>query len=171
MNDAELTEVVRTSSSPYARDMVSAKFIPSTGLTCIWNSYKDKKGREGIVFSFPDYLSDAPYVVIRDMTRGMIQQICYSSNHKYCQETKKWLIMGMNKPEKIHTYCSRNGYTELELYEDAIIVEYNGDVVLSSPIFRTIAIPKTLADAPDRMDVIKTEYKSMNNRVNAYMEV
>lgn len=171
MNDVELTEVVRTSASPFARDMVSARFIPSVGLTCLWNSFKDKNGREGIVFSFPDYLSDAPYVVIRDMTRGMIQQICYSSKHDYCQETKKWLIMGMNKPEKIHRYCSRNNYTELELYQDAIIVEYNGDVVISSPIFRTIAVPKSMADAPDRMHVIESEYKSMNDRIETYMEV
>lgn len=171
MNDQELTEVVRQCSSPFRKNMVRAVFIASNNMACTWHKYSDGNGNYGMVFSFPDYLEDAPSGVIRDITKQIIQKACYSSFHKYSQDTKKWLIMGMNKPEKIRNYCSRNGYTELELYHDALIVEHDGNVVVSSLFFRVIAVPRTLADEKERMAVIESEYARINNRIETFMEV
>ena len=170
MNGTELTEVVRQCCSPFRRDLVNAVFCPMDNIKCLWYKFKNKNGEEGINFSFPDYLEDAPYSVIRDVTKSMIQEMCYGSYHKYSRDTTKWLMSALDTPDKIQRFNERNGYRVLDSVNGIHIVEHDGDSVQKSAFFKTIAIPENL-DADSKTSIITRECVALADRIETLTEV
>ena len=165
LNDTQLRDEVRRCGGPYPAEKVSAEFIRSLSVQCMWRMTYD-----GICFMFPDYFREAPLSVIRDITKRMIQMACYSSDAQLSHETKQWMITGLNSPENIRTYCQRNGFEELEQFNDCIVVTSRGDVVSTSIYFRTIAIPRKFIGTEKKDEMIAEAYSRIVSGIDYFME-
>lgn len=158
MNDSELTELIRRCPSSIPKERMKGRFYETPGLSCTWYGNIDSNRLE---ICFPDYLRDAPYMVLIDLTKKIIQRALYDSDSKLSSDSREWLIGGFQTPEKVRTYCERNGFTEFSQYNDAVIVTSNGDVVDSSLFFKVISVPKKMTESPELERIIVTTYNDM----------
>ena len=91
MNDDELTYVIQTCGGPYQRGMMTGMFVKTDRTVVSWHKTIDSKGREGMILFFPEWFMDAPISVIRDITKAIIQEVCYSSKTELTDDTKEWI--------------------------------------------------------------------------------
>lgn len=91
VNDSELNDVIRTCGGPYDKSSMVAEFIPSNDLVVRWTRSSDFKGKEFLILRFPEPLRLAPASVIREITKKVIQQVCYSSDYELSEETLDWI--------------------------------------------------------------------------------
>lgn len=91
MNDAELTTIVMTCGGPYTKGNLTASFIPTNDLVVRWTRSSNEFGKEYMNLRFPESFKLAPVGVIRDITKKVIQQVCYSSDYEISEETMEWL--------------------------------------------------------------------------------
>lgn len=167
LTNRDVTDLVRGCPTSIPRERMFGSFYPSTGLSVYWSGgIKENK----MEIRFPDYLRDAPGIVITDLTKKMIQRVLYDSDYTLSRDTKSWLMAGFYTPEKVKVFCQRNGLTEIAQYNDAIIVTSDGDILDSSPFFRIISIPRDLVDSPDREKVISDVYKMMVSNREEFLE-
>lgn len=158
MNDSELTELIRNCTNAIPKERMKGVFVPTPGLSWTW--YGNTK-TNSLEIHFPDYLKDAPYLVLTDLTKKIIQRALYDSDIKLSEDTREWLIGGFHTPEKVRIFCERNELTELMQFNDAIVVTSNGDVVDSSLFFKVISVPKKMKESPELERIITTTYNDM----------
>lgn len=91
MNDTELNDVISTCGGPYSKGDITAMFVPSDRLAVKWTRSTDCTGKEYLALRFPESFRFAPISVIRDITKKLIQQICYSSDYEMSEETLDWI--------------------------------------------------------------------------------
>ena len=91
MNDLELNDVIRTCGGPYDKSSMTAAFIPSNDLVVRWTRSSDFKGKEFLNLRFSEPFRLAPASVIREITKKVIQQVCYSSDYELSEETLDWI--------------------------------------------------------------------------------
>lgn len=158
LTDDQLTEWVRCVPSGLNKNCVKASFSPMKKLSFRWTvGLRD----ESLHIFYPDYLKEAPGSVIMDMARQVIQRALYDSEIKLSEETLEWLKSGLSTPENVQIFCSRNNYTVIRQYNDAVVVTSDGDVVDSYILFKVISIPRDMADSPDIEGIIAKEYQLM----------
>lgn len=167
MNDSELTELIRTCSSAIPKERMKGIFQQTPGLSCTWYGNVSTNSLE---IHFPDYLKDAPYIVLTDLTKKIIQRALYDSDSRLSEDTKEWLIGGFHTPEKVRIYCERNGLTELTQFNDAVVVTSNGDVVDSSLFFKVISVPKKMTESPELERIITRTYNDMYATRERFLE-
>lgn len=92
VNDAELNEIVCSCGGPYPKGHMTAEFIPSKNMVVKWRRSTDIRGREYLNFQFPETFKLAPVSVIKDITKKLIQQVCYSSDSELSEDTLEWLV-------------------------------------------------------------------------------
>lgn len=92
LTDSDLTDIVRTCGGPFPRERVSATFIRSRDMTIRWRKVIDTRNNEYLKLTFPDCFSDAPLIVIKELTKRVIQDAFYSSDYELSDETIEWII-------------------------------------------------------------------------------
>lgn len=158
LNDDQLTEWVRCVPSGLPRENVKATFSPMKKLSVRWTvGLKD----ESLHIFYPDYLKEAPGQVIMDVAKQVIQRALFDSDSKLSKDTIDWLKTNLSKPENVQVFCSRNKYSVIRQYNDAVVVTSDGDVVDTFILFKVISIPRDMADSPDIEGIIAKEYQLM----------
>ena len=158
MNNSELTDIVRRCQCVIPKDRMKGSFCYSPNLSCTWyGSIEDNR----LEIEFPDYLSEAPCIVITDLTKKIIQNALYDSDYKLSDITRLWLITNLHTPENTLTYIQRNGFKKLRQFNDATVVQSEDSEVDWSVFFRVISIPREQAESPELDSIIAETYDVM----------
>lgn len=165
MDDDHLTSVVRRCYCVIPKDRMKARFTDSDNLSFRWVNVDNS-----LHLVIPDYLRNAPERVLMDITNKIIQKALYDSDKKLTEDSKKWMLTSLSTPENISLFCQRNNLTKISQYNDAIVVTSDGDVVDSSIFFRVVAIPKKIADSPEKDSIIERTYQRMIEKSQEFME-
>ena len=91
MNDNELTGIVATCGGPFVRGNLTASFSRSGGFSVRWHQRVDARGEIRMSLEFPENYRNAPVHVIRDVTKAIIQDVCYHSESAISRETEEWI--------------------------------------------------------------------------------
>ena len=91
MNDTELTGIVATCGGPFVRGNLTASFSRSGGFSVRWHQRVDARGEIRMSLEFPENYRNAPVQVIRDVTKAIIQDVCYHSESGISKETEEWI--------------------------------------------------------------------------------
>lgn len=91
MDDCELTSIVATCGGPFVRGNLTASFSRSGGFSIRWHQRVDARGEIRMSLEFPKNYRNAPIRVIRDVTKAIIQDVCYHSESAISRETEEWI--------------------------------------------------------------------------------
>ena len=91
LDDCELTSIVATCGGPFVRGNLTASFSRSGGFSVRWHRRVDERGEIRMSLEFPENYRNAPVQVIRDVTKAIIQDVCYHSESAISKETEEWI--------------------------------------------------------------------------------
>lgn len=91
LDDCELTSIVATCGGPFVRGNLTASFSQSGGFSVRWHRRVDARGEIRMSLEFPENYRNAPVQVILDVTKAIIQDVCYHSESAISMETKEWI--------------------------------------------------------------------------------
>ena len=91
MDDRELMDIVATCGGPFKKGNLKASFVQSDEMVIAWNHTLDSNGDDFMRLRFTMEFTDAPISVIREVTKKIIQRVCYHSDLEVSEETIEWI--------------------------------------------------------------------------------